>query len=59
MRKPFKNWFVAQVRAHVDIVVGTPLRTGHGSNTTVGEYVVTAIDQVDSDTVTITVKRIA
>ena len=55
--QPFRNWFVAQKTATVDIVVGTPLQTGHGSNATAGEYVVTAIDQVDADTVTITVKR--
>ena len=55
----FSNWFVAQKRATLDIVVGTPLLTGHESNATAGAYVVTAIDQVDVDTVTITVKRTA
>ena len=52
----FSNWFVAQMRASVDIVVGTRFLTGHGGEG-VGEYVVTAIDEVDADTVTITVKR--
>ena len=55
--QPFPNWFVAQKRATLDIVVGTPLLTGHESNATAGNYVVMAIDQVDADTVTITVKR--
>lgn len=56
-KQPFQNWFVAERPARLDLTVGTMLFTGRGNNATAGEYVVSEIEQVDYDTVQITVKR--
>lgn len=56
--KTFNNWFVGQIRTEFRLIVGERLFTGHGRNDTVGEYVITEINEADDRTVHIVCTRI-